>query len=442
MATFLMILLTLFILIYSVFNNIYLGYGLTLFLVFLTFMAIKRGFSIKKILNLYWVETKKSLNIVLILILIGMLISSWLDSGTIPSIVYYCIKYINPKFFILSTFLITGLISMLIGTSFGTISTIGLPLIIIGKAAGIDLSILAGAIFSGAYLGDRTSPLSSSLLLLCNLTDIKLFDYLKKLILNNLLPIALSIVFYLLLSFKFPLSAINTNLEIQLYNYFNISIILLLPALILFTLSIFKIKITYSIPISILCSVILSIFIQNREISTIFYHLFFGYSNNNKILMDIMHGGGIISMLKTIYIIIISCSISGFFSGLHIFDNLKSKLKEKNLDSSSLFLMTTLLGILIASIGCSQTIAIILTIDIVKDVYNTDKAAFDKFDFALDISNSAILTPALIPWCIASLVPCTILGINNYEYIIYSFYIYIVPITHFSLKKYQNIKNR
>lgn len=440
MSIFIVIILTLFILVFSVLNNIYLGYGLSISLLFFSFVAIKKGFGIRKIFDIYWIEVKKSLNIILILILIGMLISSWLNSGTIPSIIYYCLKYINPNLFILSAFLMTSLISMLIGTSFGTISAIGIPLIIIGKASGIDLNILGGAIFSGAYLGDRTSPLSSSLLLVCNLCDIELFSYTKKLLLDNIPAFLICVVLYLILSLKFPLLSLDINLQNKLYSYFNISLLLLLPAIVLFVLSIFKVKITISIPISICFSIVLSLFVQHTDIYTLFHNLVFGYSASDKSLINIIHGGGIISMLKTCYIIIISCCISGFFSGLDVFDNFKSKLKQKNLSKSTLFLITVFVGVITAAIGCSQTIAIILTIDIVKDLHKNIDDNFNNQDFALDISNSAILTPALIPWCIAALVPCTILKIDSYGYIIYSFYLYIVPLVHF-LKKYITSNN-
>lgn len=431
MVIFTGILFTLFILVFSVLNNIFLGYGLTASLLFFTFIGLKKGYSIKKISMLYWMETKKSLNIIFILILIGMLISSWLSSGVISSIIYYSLKYINPKLFILFAFLITSLVSMLIGTSFGTISAVGIPFIIIGKASGVNLGVLGGAIFSGAYFGDRTSPLSSSLLLLCNLTDLKLFDYVKKIIIDNIIPFILCIGFYLVFSFKYPLTSMDNNLSYELYNYYNVSVLLLLPAVILFVLSIFKVQITISIPISILCAFILDILIQHTTVYDFIYYLVFGYTNNSDILKNIIHGGGIISMLQTCYIIIISCSISGFFSGLNVFENLKDKLKQKKLSKSSLFLVTVIIGTINAAVGCSQTIAIILTLDIVKELYNNQSPD----ELALDISNSAILISALIPWCIAALVPCSLLGINNYSYIPFAFYLYIVPIIHFIRKK-------
>jgi hypothetical protein len=115
----------------------------------------------------------------------------------------------------------------------------------------------------------------------------------------------------------------------------------------------------------------------------------------------------------------------------------KEKLKEKNLSQSSIFLVTVILGIINAAVGCSQTIAIILTLDIVKDLYKDQP----NDELALDISNSAILTPALIPWCIAALVPSSLLKINIYSYIPFAFYLYIVPIIHFIRKKFNLFKS-
>ena len=180
MIIFVIIIITIIMLVYSVFNNIFLGYGLTLSLILFSLVGLKRDKSLKDLIKLYIFESKRSLPIIHILLLISVLISTWLCCGTIPSIVYYSLKYINPNLFILFCFLISAITSFLIGTSFGTVSSIGIPLVIIAQASNLNLNIVGGAIMSGAYFGDRCSPLSSSLLLLCNLTKVELFNYVKK----------------------------------------------------------------------------------------------------------------------------------------------------------------------------------------------------------------------------------------------------------------------
>ena len=422
---FTVILITICMLVFSVLNNIYLGYGLTISLILFTLIGIKKNKTPKELLNLYIFESKRSLPIIYILILISILISTWLGCGTIPAIVYYSLKYINPQLFILFCFLIPALTSFLIGTSFGTVSAIGIPLIIIASASHLNLNLVGGAIMSGAYFGDRCSPLSSSLLLLCNLTDIDIFHYVKKLFKVVIIPTIISIIFYLYFSLKNPLTFIDNSLTKQLLNYFHINIYLLIPALIIVVLSLKKIPITKSIIVSVICAILICFVVQHTSVNNLIKYIIFGYENNSS-LSDIIKGGGIISMLKTCYIIIISCCLTGFFSGLDVFSGLESYLQKFDLNYTKVFIITLILSTVIACIGCSQTIAFILTIEILKNIYSN----YNNEDMALDFSNSAIITSALVPWCIAALVPTSILGISNYKFIPYAVFLYIVPICH------------
>lgn len=425
MSIFFIIIITITMLIFSVFNNIFLGYGLTISLILFSLIGLKRNKTIKDLLKLYTFESKRSFPIIKILILISILISVWLSCGTIPSIVYYSLKYINPNLFILFCFLIAAVTSILIGTSFGTVSSIGIPLIIIAQASNLNLNLVGGAIMSGAYLGDRCSPLSSSLLLLCNLTKVDLFKYIRKVFVFGIIPTIISIIFYLFFSFKNPLTFIDNSLSLTLYNDFHISFILLIPAIIIIILSLKKVSISKSITISMITSIIICLFIQKITMIDLCNYIIFGYKTSSS-LSNIIKGGGIISMFKTCYIIIISCCLTGFFSGLNIFGGLEKYLKKLKLNRSKLFFITLLLGLIIASIGCSQTIAFILTIEILKDTYEN----YNNEDIAMEFSNSAIITSALIPWCIAALVPTSVLGISNYKFIPYAIFLYIVPIFH------------
>ena len=209
MVIFLIILFTIAMLVFSVSNDIFLGYGLTISLLLFSLVGLKRNKSIKDLFSLYIAESKRSLPIIYILLLISILISTWLSCGTIPAIVYYSLKYINPNLFILFCFIITSITSFLIGTSFGTVSAIGIPLIIIAQSSNLNLNLVGGAIISGAYFGDRCSPLSSSLLLLCNLTNVELFSYVKKVFFYGIIPTIICILFYFYFSIKNPLISVD-----------------------------------------------------------------------------------------------------------------------------------------------------------------------------------------------------------------------------------------
>lgn len=437
MVIFFIIIITIIMLIYSVFNNIFLGYGLTLTLILFSLVGLKRGKSLKDLSKLYIFESKRSLTIIKILLLIAILISTWLCCGTIPAIVYYSLKYINPNLFILLCFLIPALTSLLIGTSFGTVSAIGIPLIIIAESSHINLNLVGGAIMSGAYFGDRCSPLSSSLLLLCNLTEVKLFNYVKKVFVYGIIPTIISIIFYLFFSLKNPLTFSNNFLASTLFNTFHISIVLLVPAIIIIILSLKKIPIIKSISLSIISAMIISLVVQKTNLYNLFKFIIFGYETTSS-LSSIIKGGGIISMLKTCYIIVISCCLTGFFNGLNIFSTFQKYLEKFDLNRSKLFLITLVLSLIVAAIGCSQTISFILSLEILKDTYKD----YDNEDIAMEFSNSAIVTSAIVPWCIAALVPTGVLGISNFKFIPYAIFLYIVPLCHLCYCLYLDYFNK
>lgn len=437
MVIFFIIIITIIMLIYSVFNNIFLGYGLTLTLILFSLVGLKRGKSLKDLSKLYIFESKRSLTIIKILLLIAILISTWLCCGTIPAIVYYSLKYINPNLFILLCFLIPALTSLLIGTSFGTVSAIGIPLIIIAESSHINLNLVGGAIMSGAYFGDRCSPLSSSLLLLCNLTEVKLFNYVKKVFVYGIIPTIISIIFYLFFSLKNPLTFTNNSLSLTLFNTFHINIVLLVPAIIIIILSLKKIPIIKSISLSIISAMIISLVVQKTNLYNLFKFIVFGYETTSS-LSSIIKGGGIISMLKTCYIIVISCCLTGFFNGLNIFSTFQKYLEKFDLNRSKLFLITLVLSLIVAAIGCSQTISFILSLEILKDTYKD----YDNEDIAMEFSNSAIVTSAIVPWCIAALVPTGVLGISNFKFIPYAIFLYIVPLCHLCYCLYLDYFNK
>ena len=425
MVIFLIILFTIAMLVFSVSNDIFLGYGLTISLLLFSFVGLKRNKSIKDLCSLYIAESKRSLPIIYILLLISILISTWLSCGTIPAIVYYSLKYINPNLFILFCFIITSITSFLIGTSFGTVSAIGIPLIIIAQSSNLNLNLVGGAIISGAYFGDRCSPLSSSLLLLCNLTNVELFSYVKKVFFYGIIPTIICILFYFYFSLKNPLISVDYSLTNDLFKYFNINLLLLIPALIVILLSLKKVPITKSITISVISAIIISLAIQKTNFFDLLKYILFGYTTTSS-LSDIIKGGGILSMLKTCYIIIISCCLTGFFDGLNIFSGFENYLHKFNLNRTKRFLITLSLSLIIAAIGCSQTIAFILTIEILRNTYEH----YNNDDMAMEFSDSAIVTSALVPWCIAALIPTAVLNISNFKFIPYAIFLYIIPLCH------------
>ena len=154
----------------SVYKGIEIFYPLFTGLIIFTFIAYRRGFGVRELAAMIVKGSRKSLMIINILLLIGAITAVWRASGTVAYVVYYGIRLINPSFFILYAFILCSIVSFLLGTSFGTVGTIGMILMVMVKGGNININIVAGAIIAGAYFGDRCTPISSRANLLASIT--------------------------------------------------------------------------------------------------------------------------------------------------------------------------------------------------------------------------------------------------------------------------------
>ena len=252
-------LVTFLVLIFSVYKGIFVGIPLLIGFFIFTFISWRRGFSLKNIFIMSYTGGKKAFVVLEIFILIGAITAIWMAAGTVPGIVYYGIKLMNPNFFILYAFLICSLTSFLLGTSLGTVSTVGLALIVMAKGGNVNLNIATGAIIAGAYLGDRCSPMSSSASLVASLTETNLFTNIRNMFTTAAIPFIASIILYTLFSLKQPLSFVGSSIDSELTNIFNINWLVLLPAIIIIVCSIFKVNVKISMLFSILIASVISI---------------------------------------------------------------------------------------------------------------------------------------------------------------------------------------
>jgi NhaC family Na+:H+ antiporter len=429
------------LLIFSVFRNIFIGYTLITCWVLFALISLKKGYALKEIARMSFNGCRQSFVVLRILILIGAAIGIWMAAGTIPTIVYYSLRLtpLIPYTFALAVFVICCLTSFLIGTSFGTVGTVGIPLMIIARSGHANLNIIAGAIIAGAYFGDRCSPMSSSAYLVANLTRTNIFINIKNMLRSAIIPLLLSFAFYYTLSVYHPLQAINNSLAGALAKAFNIQLIMLLPAIIILVLSLCRVSIDISILTSILSAAVLGVLFQNHQWQQVFHYIIFGFRINTPgPLQNIITGGGIVSMLETCLVVFVSCSLAGLFEGIKMFEGLKNTLSSRHLTRHGLFGATSIVSVITAAFGCSQTVSVVMTKEIVKDCYND----LDNYQLALDLENSGIILSAIIPWNIAALMPTTALNVGTAGYIPYAFFIYILPITYFFILGAKNTSSR
>ena len=358
-------------------------------------------------------------NILLVFILIGIITALWRASGTIAFIVYMGSKLISPSILILLTFLLCSILSVLIGTSLGTAATMGVICFSIGKAMGINPYYVGGAVLSGIYFGDRCSPMSTSALLITELTKTNLYTNIKLMIKTSIIPFIVTCLFYLFLGFKSKVSNISVDVtEIFKQNY-NLNMLVIIPAILIVILSILKINVKKTMLISIVVSFIISMFIQKETVVSLIKYCIFGYNNSNQKLNLMMKGGGILSMVSVSLIVGISSSYSEIFKETRMLVSLKEYLKLFSKKTSNYFVIF-LSSIVSGAIACNQSLGTILTNELCGELVEKQK-------MAIILENTVILLVGLIPWNIAMGVPLKTIGVGFMSGF-FAFYLYFLPL--------------
>lgn len=383
-------------------------------LCFLVYTVNRMGLKIRQIVIIGLEGVKKTSGVMWILLLVSMILPTWMLSGTIPQLVSFSLSTISIEYFVLCSFLLSMILSLIIGTSVGALSAIGIPLIAAAEALGLPLSMVAGALVSGAFVGDRTSPLSSAHQLLSHTIEVPVKKQFKAMLPTTITAIIVSVVFYMALDyFKGNFQSVNTG---QLFQEQVIPIVFypLLPPILLLVLVIIKIKIRTAFIASIFLSIIISV-LHGISVPLIIHNLWLGAP---KI------GGGIQSMI----LLIIFIGLAGFYNGiiekLQLFQpliNRLMKVTDSLVISSS---KTMVASFLITMLACNQTLPIILT---GRSLLGNWKDSWGSHEFARIMGDSTMLIPGLIPWSMLAIMCSTVLGIPVLHYVPFAIFLWILP---------------
>lgn len=426
-------------LLFAVYHDISIVYPLILGLACFILVALRRGFTFTSLCNMMMKSSRKSLIVIKIFVLIGAITAVWRACGTISFIVYYAIAFMSAKYFILSAFLLSCIVSFLLGTSFGTVGTIGVVLIVLAKSGNVDSNVAAGAIIAGAYFGDRCSPMSSSANLVSALTNTKLYTNINNMMKTSAIPFVLSIIAYTFLSQGHPLIFHGNQIGDEIIQSYNISFIVLLPAILIFLCAAFKINVKLSMSLSILSGIFIGIFVQHIPFLDMLNYIGTGYHMNAPgLFAGIIQGGGLYSMVNVSLIVLISSAYSGIFEGTGLLKQLEL-LCEKLSQRVGVYLTTILTSVASAAFSCNQTLAVMLTHQFSHKIY--EKRQINNYKLAVDIENTVILISVLIPWNIAGAVPAATLSADA-GFILYAFYLFLVPFTNFFTRKFITITSK
>lgn len=401
-----------------------LGWSLVLAMLFgyVLFFAygLFQGRRPRRLLRVSGQGVAASAGITLVFLLIGALTAVWRAAGTIPLIITWAAPLLSPSAAVLLSFLLCSLVSFLTGTSFGTAATMGSICMSVGSLMGVSPALLGGAILSGSFFGDRSSPMSTSALLVASVTGTDLYDNLKGMLRTALVPFLVTCGVYCLSGF----AADGTGAAPELAGLFSAAFRLhwaaALPAALVLLLSLLRVPVRWSMLASIALGSLLCLILQGTSLPGLLSLLFFGYHCPDAALAPMLDGGGILSMVEVTAMVLISSSYSGLFREtglLRRFQGILARLARHVTPFGS----TALASLFTAMIACNQTLAILLTHQLCLDLLPDLRA------LALDLENTVVVIAPLIPWSIAAAVPLTVVGAPS-RAILWAAYLYLVPL--------------
>lgn len=413
----------------ALFGCVALGQSILIALVFgfflLFFYGIYKKHSVREMLSLAFSGIKTVRNILINFVLIGIITAVWRAGGTIPYIVYHATKVCDPSAMVLICFLLCALISFLTGTAFGTSATMGVICITIANSMGIPILFSGGAVISGAFWGDRCSPMSTSALLISSLTKTNLFKNIAMMFRTSAVPFVITAIVYLVMGLGFESDFDISSTQKLFADNFNLHPAVIIPAVVIVLFSLFKINVKITMSVSIVCGMLVCAFVQDIPFAEILRMTVFGYAPIKPDVASLLSGGGMVSMANAFLIVCISACYSGMFEGTGLLRSVHGVLIKVS-NKLTPFGCVFVTSILSSLISCNQTLAIMLAHQLCSD---TEK---DNSKMAYYLENTAVVMAPLVPWSIAVSVPLTSIGAPS-VCILTACYLYLIPLWNFAV---------
>ncbi|RIW38470.1 sodium:proton antiporter [Bacillus salacetis] len=408
----------------SVWVDIPLFYGFLPGYLVLVTSVMNKGGKRADVLSLSWQGVKKTSGVIYILLLVSFLLPSWYISGVIDQLVSISLLLITPEHFFLLSFFTSLIFSMVLGTSVGTLSSIGIPIMSSALALDLPASMTAGALISGAFVGDRTSPFSSSHQLLSHTVEVPAGEQFLKFLPTTITAIVFCTVFYILMDMKQQYGmTIYSNAPLQ---WEDISFIRFIPPAILIVFVTLRIKILYAFMCSVLSAVIIAL-AAGAEAGEVISSLWNGAEGA---------GGG----LSNMYFLLLFLALAGAFNGVLEGYRVIQPLLDRWLShSTNLFIdsvKTILATMVISLISANQTLPIILTGRSFIEHWNEK---YTKRELARVMGDSTMLFPGMIPWSVLAIMCSTILGVPIISYLPFAVFLWILPMLTLLLSFYKSV---
>ena len=368
---------------------------------------------------------------VCLLMAIGVMIGTWLQSGTIATIIVGGLRLIDPTWLLPLTLLFCAVLSLVTGTSYGSVGSAGVAMMAIGNAMGIHPGMVAGAVICGSMFGDKISPLSDTTNLAPAVAGAKLGDHVRSMLWTTLPPFLISLILFTILGIRQTSGDYNAgdlNLYIEALNgEFQLGLVTLIPAVLIIVLLLLKVDAIVALGISAVAAGAVSVFWQGASLQSVIQIAYNGYTTGieNGILQTILNRGGMSSMLQYVAIICFAVGMGGMLEKLGVLENILEMIMSHIRSDGTLILATLLVGYVVSLISCSQPMAHVLTGRLMAPLFRDRKVAPEILSRCLE--DAGTLAGPMIPWHGYCVYMSGTLGVAWAAFFPYLFLLYLTP---------------
>jgi NhaC family Na+:H+ antiporter len=413
-------------------------YILLLVALFAFLMGVKNNIKISLVLKEIYKNLKSVSIPILILFLVGALTGTWLVSGVIPAMVYYGLQVLDTSIFLPATVVICAIVSIVTGSSWTTSATVGISLVGVGTVLGISQGMVAGAVISGAYFGDKMSPLSDTTNLAPAMVGTDLFTHIKYMSFTTFPTLLVTLIFFVFISFNIEtigVSDFSTMLGAIQASFYVTPLLFVVPITVV-GLILFRVKPLLALFSGVILAAIFAFFYQSDILLQITDSRYLSVLQailtevnivtNNEVLNSLFSSGGIHGMIWTILLIVSAMIFGGVMDGIGALSCITAFLLSNTNTLFDLFAATVASCLGLNLIASDQYLAIVLPGKMFKKAFQDKNLALENLSRTLE--DSGTVTSVLVPWNTCGAYQSKVLGVSVSEYFFYAVFNYLSPI--------------
>ena len=394
--------------------------------------AAHLGYSFSEMEGFAYEMAQKCIAPAAIILAVGMMIASFMAAGTVPTILVAGLKLITPKFFLALTFVMCCIMSVIMGTSWGTLGTVGIAMMGVGAGLGVNPAITAGAVVSGAWFGDKMSPMSDSTIMCSTITETYIMDHIKAMMQTTIPTAIVSVVIYLGIGIfvtgdSYDASTVDSIMN-GLKEMFHINLIPVIPIVIVIVMILMKKGTIVSMMSGTVVAILIAVFYQGYSVADMGTFLYSGFTcdTKNEILISLLNRGGMTSMLSLLAVFVGGLGLGGILDKTGMLEPIFHYITEKYRSPRGIMLMAWCATLLCILVIADNNFAFVM-------VATLFGSAFQKYNLKSQnlsriLEDVGTLGSALVPWNVGAQFAAGVLGVSTLAYMPYAFLNWMTPI--------------